>query len=289
MSVSQILNNFVLLNEHGELAPPKDPATGLSPFGALVFAKDKGDRIFCSLTHVSETIVSAAAHCFANYQSAKPSDFYVFYYSNRTGKMEMTPLEKVEYVGDEDYDDIAFARLPRGPAKEFDVYRPRFSNSVRRSQMSGVEHVTIWSFIPLANPGMMLKPIHCVGSPNQPWTWSGEGPAEKYTSDTKRLDPKIHLFIDSCDNTTLLGNSGAAVTTDSDGALAGIFDWNLAKDKFDSDVMLFGNSRQWKKVWNGSTNEDPSQSVLDVATAFAPVLKRPDVMAVLPSALRLLP
>ncbi len=303
MSVSQLVQSFALYNENGEEAAAKDSRTGLSPFGAMVFAKGKKPRVFCSITHVAFSIVSMAGHCADSYRKFSPSDFYVFFYSNQTGKLIVTTLERDLYIGAQDHDDIAFFKIPDSPAKEWDVYAGGdFSRSIKRYAASeidnnyegnlekekpAVEDVTIHGFRPVSDPGMVYSPRHCKASRTMPWeaiVGSDGTPQkpQKFNPSNKDLDPSIRLFVDNCDGTTYGGFSGAAVTRTSDGKLLGVYDWNITKEAFGSAEMVYGNDRQWKKVWNGSPDEVKTASVFDFATVFDGVITKPGVKESLP-------
>ncbi len=305
MSVEQLINNFVLLNEYSEPLAVRDPATGLSPYGAMVYAKDKSDRIYCSVTHVAAGIISTASHCVENFRNLLPTDFYVFFYSNETGRLEVTTLESAIYIGQQDFDDIAILRIPEARAKEWDVYGSPLAKTVRRFASSAIdnkvqpelekpaiENVTIRSFRPIANPGMMFAPLHCQASRTLPWVAKDGGKgapldAKKYVAPNKRLDPSTHLFVNNCDATTVYGNSGASITSDRTGQLLGVFDWNLPRKRFGTNELIFANAREWKKVWTGAPEEKDLASVLDIGTAYDAVLTRLDVLPLLPSALKL--
>jgi hypothetical protein len=312
VSRDELVNNFVILDEKGEAKAPREPVTGLSPFGVFLKAPHFGIRADCSATHVSRGVIVTNAHCVADYRFLKPSDFFLFFYSNKTGLLTHSPISRLLYVGNPDSDDVAFIEIPSEAAAEWDIASSQFAKSVRRyrpdefenasapeKESPVVESVALWGFDPLSSTrfearypdrqGMVFSPKHCKASRTIPWiaTQAEDGSRSlirKYQPRNKNLDPRLHIMVDECDKSTLYGNSGSLISSENFDRFLGVFHWNLPKEKFLAHEAYYGNRQTWLRVWAGDMKGDPNLSVLNIGTAFESI--RTELWSLLPLELR---
>jgi Na+-transporting methylmalonyl-CoA/oxaloacetate decarboxylase gamma subunit len=312
----EVISRFVLLNENGEQkASVIDAATGRSPFGAFLKIPPVGPRNECSVTHIARGVIVTNAHCVLNYRFLQPEDFQIFFYSNKTALQVHYPIARFLYVGNVDFDDVAFIQIPPEAAAEWDAFSPQLAKMVKRFAPEEIDNkgtpeeehpivasVKLWGFDPIATrpefeegypdrPGMVFSPKKCKMSRTIPWFASiapdkTRSRLRKYNPNNKQLDGRTHLVIDDCDVSTVFGNSGSFVTSENLDAVLGVFHWNLTKELFSPREAYLGNRRSWIRIWGGDLPGDPAQSVLNIGTAFDSLLQREDIWSILPTELK---
>ncbi len=247
----EFLNRFPVLNELEEEAPPKDPVTGKSPFGVLIWmpkAKEgeatKGG--YCSISHFSPGLILTNQHCVM--EDKNPKNYFVVFY-NKRGRKRFERIVRFEYEGNVEAQDVAVLRIHPDVVEHWDTTEGMAADtSADIGSRNPIDRkVTVWSFNPFEDnhpelvkkfhgPGMRFMPKHCDGSRTRPRL---EGIGVKDDGEEFRMPiihtpskEKMHWFIDSCDARPVKGNSGSLITDSKDiRKMYGTYHWNIPADQ----------------------------------------------------------
>lgn len=301
VSRDELVRRYVLLNEYRQTRPPGHAAG--AAMGMFLKAPEVGERGECVATHIAHGLLMTNAHCAIAVPAIAITDYFVIYFSRKTGLLTHGNVSALIKIGNDRLDDVAFFRLPKEVADDWADLRitrdsgylkhellPQENNPANLgAEIPLVEKVLVPGFDPLktrpdfnsafrGRVGAMFSLKTCYMSRTVPWQAyanadGSPGDIGKFQPSNKTLHPEVHLFFDRCDVTTRAGNSGSPVFTEG-GDLAGIFHWNMAKHDFQNGQMYLGSDRKWFNVWGDFASLAPETAIFNVGTDFHYLVNR---------------
>jgi len=288
MTRAELLRNFVLLDQDGQELAARSPK-GTAPFAVILKAPEGGEWGQCSATQIAPGVVLTGFHC----ATGPVDDLFLIYYSSVTGRREISPVTRVLYGGNSDYDDLSLLEVPAKVRTELDVVSDRVSlRGFKKNEvvlLSAFDPLSTRpeyaSLYPAGTAGAVFSTRRCLGQQRIPQLGklSRTGnivDISPFNPKNKVLDPQIHVFLDSCVNTqrfapssTVLGDSGGLISDESFQSVAGSFAWLLMKKDFAADEVYLGNANRWLNVQADIPGGSQS-SVLNTGTLLAPIVER---------------
>jgi V8-like Glu-specific endopeptidase len=264
----------------GALGPPIEPSSNTAPFGILIgFVTDpsSGSSVvtYCSTSHISPGKLITNAHCVAD--SNDPTNYFVVFF-NQSGQQTYTRIQQFLFVGNTGSYDVALLRISSQAASTWDTVNGTAENDSSQINQQWRESMAVWGFDPIkdnypqlagyngTNAGMVFRPKGCFGTRSHLEVTGYNGPDGTHQFWTDRVQPTMHISMDSCTAELLHGNSGSLITNYSNfKATIGVFHWGMMPSKpFDYSAYTYTGTNFQQQVLFPSSDME----FYEVGTAF---------------------